>query len=231
MESKRPVRTLTGNRLALVGAILYLLEWAFIIPSGVRVPRPGSTAEQIAAAYSTQPSSGYGLLFAGLSVVLLGRIAFISGLRNSLRQTNGTRVLADVAFGAMTTSVVLEMVGEAIRWTASRTASQGADTLTVFALHESFTGLTFAVGVALGASVLTGSLGMLLSGEFPRWLAVFGLVAGVTFIAYAASGALTGALPNVGGLPWLAWVAWLLTTGVILFRRARPILPRRLKSR
>jgi hypothetical protein len=226
VESMTPVRTLTGNRLALVGAILYLLEWAFIIPSGVRVPRPASTAEQIASAYVTQQSAGFALLFAGLSVVLLGRIAFIAGLRTALRQTNATRALADFAFGAMAASVVLEIVGETLRWTASRTAAQGADTLTVFALHEAFTGLTFTVGVALGASILAGSLAMLLSREFPRWLAVFGMVAGASLIGYAFYGALTGALPNVGGIPWLAWVGWLLTTGVILFRRAGPIFSR-----
>jgi hypothetical protein len=226
MESKSPVRTFTGNRLALVGAVLYLLEWAFIIPSGVRVPRPGSSAEQIAAAYVTQPSSGYALLFAGLSVVLLGRIAFIAGLRNALRQTKTTRALADFAFGAMTASVVLEIAGEALRWTASRTAAKGADTLTVFALHESFTALTFTVGVALGMAILAGSLAMLLSSEFPRWLGVFGLVAGALFVGYSFTGALTGALPNVGGVPWLAWVVWLLCTGLILFRRAGPIFSR-----
>lgn len=226
MGSTTPVRTTTGSRLALFGAILYLFEWAFIVPSGVRVPRPASTADQIAAAYATQPSSGYALLFAGLSVVLLGRIAFMAGLRTALRQTATTRALADLAFGAMAASVVLEIVGETFRWTASRAAAQGADTLTVFALHEAFTGLTFTVGVALGASVLAGSLAMLLSRDFPRWLAAFGMLAGAGFVGYAFYGALTGALPNVGGIPWLAWVVWLLTTGVILFRRAGPIFSR-----
>jgi hypothetical protein len=221
-----PVRTLPGSRLALFGAILYLLEWAFIIPSSVRVPRSGSTAAQIAAAYMTQPSSGFALLFAGLSVVLLGRIAFIAGVRTALRQTNTTRGLADFAFGAMTASVVLEVVGEVLRWTASRMAARGADPLTVVALHESFYGLTFTVGAALGISILAASLAMLLSREFPRWLAGLGLVAGAGWIAYTFYGALTGALPSVGGLPWLAWAAWLLTTGVILFRRAGPILPK-----
>jgi hypothetical protein len=125
----------------------------------------------------------------------------------------------------MTASVVLELAAEALRWTASRTAAQGANTLTIFALHESFTGLTFAVGVALGASILAGSLAMLLSGEFPRWVSMFGLAAGAIFIGYAFDGALTGALPNVGGIPWLAWVTWLLTTAVILFRRAGLVFP------
>jgi hypothetical protein len=67
---------------------------------------------------------------------------------------------------------------------------------------------------------------MLLSREFPRWLAVLGLVAGALWIVYAFDAALTGALPNVGGIPWLTWAVWLLATGVILFRRAGPIFSR-----
>lgn len=221
-----PVRTLTGSRLALFGAILYLLEWAFIIPSGVRVPRSGSSVDQIAAAYITQPASGYALLFAGLSVVLLGRIAFISGLRTALRQTNETRALSDFAFGAMTASVVLEIVGEALRWTASRMAARGADTLTVVALHQSFEGLAFIVGGALGVSILAASLAMLLSREFPRWLAVLGLLAGALFVGLAFYAALTARFPGVSSIAWLTWAAWLITTGVILFRRAGPFFPK-----
>ena len=223
MGSMTPVRTLTGNRLALVGAILYLLEWAFIIPSGVRVPLDGSSPTQIAAAYMTQPSGGFALLFAGLSVVLLGRIAFIAGLRNALRQTNETRALADFSFGAMAASVVLELVGEVLRWTASRMAVQGADPVILVALHESFRGLTFTVATALGGSIMAASLAMLLSREFPRWLAVLGLVAGALWIGFAFYGTLTNSLPGAAGFAWLAWAVWLLTTGVILFRRAGPI--------
>jgi hypothetical protein len=226
MGSMTPVRTVTGSRLALAGAILYLLEWAFIIASGVRVPRSGSSADQIASSYITQPSGGFALLFAGLCIVLLGRIAFIAGVRTALRQTNETRALADFAFGAMAASVALELVGEALRWTASRMAARGADQLTLVALHESFSGLTFAVGAALGVSIFAAALAMLLSREFPRWLAVLGLVAGALWIVYAFDAALTGALPNVGGIPWLTWAVWLLATGVILFRRAGPIFSR-----
>ena len=223
VEPMVPISTVSGNRLALFGALLYLLEWAFIIPSGVRVPRPGSSADQIAAAYTTQPSSGFALLLAGLSIVLLGRIAFMAGVRAALQETKETRGLADFAFGAMAASVVLEVVGEVLRWTASRMAARGADQLMVVALNESLSGLTFTVGAALGVSILAASLAMMLSREFPRWLAVFGLVAGAAWIAYAFYGTMTGALPKVGGLPWLAWAVWLLTTGVLLFRRAGPI--------
>ena len=50
MATADPLRHLSGNRVALGGAILYLLEWAFIIPSGVRLPPTGSGPAEIAAA-------------------------------------------------------------------------------------------------------------------------------------------------------------------------------------
>lgn len=70
---------------------------------------------------------------------------------------------------------------------------------------------------------MAASLAMLLSREFPRWLAVLGLVAGALWIGFAFYGTLTNSLPGAAGFAWLAWAVWLLTTGVILFRRAGPI--------
>lgn len=38
----------------MAGAILYLLEFAFIVPSGVRMPPVGSGPAEIATAYTAQ---------------------------------------------------------------------------------------------------------------------------------------------------------------------------------
>jgi hypothetical protein len=223
MELGQPAPIRTGNRLALAGAIIYLLEFAFIIPSGVRVPPEGSGPAEIAAAYGAQ-APGIPFMAAGLFLVLLGRIAFSAGLRNALRQTNETRALGDFALGAMAASVVIEVIGEAVRFTTSRLAAQGADPALLAALHETWRSVGFAIPPALGASIASASLAMLLSREFPRWLAAFGLVTGVAWIGSGFYGTLNNTIPGVAGFAaWLAWVAWLLTTGVILFRRAGPL--------
>jgi len=225
MGSKDPLRHLPGNRVALAGAILYLLEWAFIVPSGVRVPPAGTGPAEIAAAYTAQ-APGIAFLIAGLSVALLGRVAFAAGLRNALRQTNETRALGDFAFGAMAASVILELVGEAVRGATGRMAAQGADPVVLAALHESFRGMSYMVYSALGLSIAVASLAMLLSREFPRWLAPLGLATGVLWIGAGFYSALANnSIGGVTGFAFLGWVIWLLATGVILFRRAGPIRP------
>lgn len=206
-----------------MGAIIYLLEWAFIIPSGVRVAPEGSGSAEIAAAYADQPLTGISFMVAGLIIVLLGRILFSAGVRSALRQTNETRALGDFALGAMTVSVVLEIVGEIVRLITTQLAAQGADPAVLTSLHDTWRALFFPVGAALGASILASSLAMLLSGEFPRWLAVFGVVTGLSWIGLVFYGTLNNTIPGAGGIAWLAWVAWLLATGIILFRRAGPI--------
>lgn len=217
------VRTANGNRLALVGAILYLLEFAFIIPSGVRPPPPGSGSAEIVAAYAAQPPSGIAFMFAGLSLALLGRIAFSAGVRNALRQTNETRALADFALGAMVVSVVLELAMFAVNLSTTQLAARGADTALVTALHETGRSLGLAYGPALAAAVLASSVAMLLSGEFPRWLGVLGVLTGGFYIGIFFPTVLNSAFDPPVGPAFLAWVVWLLATGVILFRRAGPI--------
>ena len=232
MRSVTTVRTANGNRLALVGAILYLLEWAFIIPSGVRPPMEGSAAAEIVAAYAAQPLSGIAFMFAGLCVALLGRIAFSAGVRNALRQTNETRSLADFAFGAMVVSVVLELASEVLRIVTTQLAAQDADSGLVVALHEIGRGLFFPVGAALGTAILASSLAMLLSRDFPRWLGLLGVVTGGLWIGSAFYMALNNAVIGaLTGPAWLAWAVWLLSTGIILFRRAGPLALRRSASR
>lgn len=228
MESTTPVAPRTGSRLALVGAIIYLLEFAFIAPSGVGVPPEGSGPAEIAAAYAAQPVTGISFMAAGLFVVLLGRILFSAAVRNALRQTSETRVLGDFALGAMTLSVVLEMVAEVVRLITTQLAASGADSAVLASLHETWRTLAYPLLAALGASILASSVAMLLSRAFPRWVAVVGVAAGLFGIGWAFYGTLNNAVPGAAsGLGFLAWVVWLLATSVILFRRAGPIRPSR----
>ena len=115
-------------------------------------------------------------------MALLGRIAFAAGLRNALRQTNETRALGDFAFGARAASVILELVGEALRGATGRMAARSADPVLLAALHESFLGMSYMVYSAMGVGIAVASLAMLLSRQFPRWLAPLGLATGVIWV-------------------------------------------------
>jgi hypothetical protein len=99
---------LIGNRLALAGAVVYLLEFAIIIPRGTDAPAPGKTAIAIVSHYEAH-GAGLQVLAVGLSVVLLGRVAFTIGVRSALREVRDGWSLTDLAVGSMFASVLLEV--------------------------------------------------------------------------------------------------------------------------
>lgn len=221
---------LPGNRLALAGAISYLLEIPVLFPFvSATSPSPAKAAELVAF-YSAQKTN---LLIgaAGASVVLLGRIAFIAGAGASLRRTPTVRSLAQLALGSMVLSVVLEIAMTMLFAAAGRMAAGGGDQAGVVALHYAADTIGFAVFPAIAVAVASASLAQLISGQFPRWLAWLGLVAGAAGIATSAIGVAT-AQNLVGGSGFLgAWIfgfwIWMLATGVVLFRRTmgrRPLL-------
>jgi hypothetical protein len=211
-----------GNRLALAGAIWYLLEIPILFPFvSVSSPPVAKTAELVAY-YSAQKTN---LLIgaAGASVVLLGRIAFSAGARASLQRTAGVRALADLALGAMVLSVVFEVAMTALYAAAGRMAGGGGDPAGIVALHYSADTVGFAVFPAIAVAMVATSLAQVISGQFPRWLAWPGLVIGVFGIA--SSTYLSAMAQNVvgGSSPLGSWMLgfwiWMVATGVVLFRR------------
>src|SRR5437588_4011091 len=174
-----------GNRLALAGAIWYLLEIPILFPFvSATSPSVTKTAE-LAAYYSAQKTN---LLIgaAGASVVLVGRIAFSAGARASLQRTAGIRALADLALGAMVLSVVLEIGMAALFAAAGRMAGAGGEQGGIVALHYAAETVGFAVFPAIAVAVASTSLAQLISAQFPRWLGWLGLVAGVVGVATSA---------------------------------------------
>ncbi len=211
---------MAGNRLALAGAIWYLLEIPILFPFvSATSPAPAKTAELVAY-YSAQKTN---LLIgaAGASVVLLGRIAFSAGARASLQRTAGIRALADLALGAMVLSVVLEIAMAALFAAAGRMAAGGGDQAGIVALHYAAETVGFAVFPAIAVAVAATSLAQLISAQFPRWLGWLGLVAGVLGIASSAVAVATtqDVLGSFLGFWIFGFWIWMIATGVVLFRR------------
>jgi hypothetical protein len=211
-----------GNRLALVGAIWYLLEIPVLFPFvSATAPSPVKAAELLTY-YSAQKTN---LLIgaAGASVVLLGRIAFSAGARASLRRTAGVRGLADLALGAMVLSVVLEIAMTMLFAAAGRMAAGHGEQGGVVAIHYAADTIGFAVFPAIGVAVAATSLAQIISGEFPRWLGWLGLVDGVIGIATSAFAVATAQNLVEGSSPIGVWLfgfwIWMIATGIVLFRR------------
>jgi hypothetical protein len=215
---------LVGNRLALVGAGLYFLEWVGIsLAPSLPTDKLGTNEGTIIATYADHPAKT-AFLAGWLSLVLLGRIAFCVGLRDAFRQLPRSLRLADLAIGLMAVSVVIEIVDYGLVATGAWLAQAGAAPGTVAAFDTAGTTLFTLVLAPAGAAVLCGSLAMLLSGLFARWLSWLGIAAGgllaVGGVEVTAAAGSSGSLHDLGSLPLpLVWV-WLIATGVVLFRAA-----------
>jgi hypothetical protein len=220
---------LRGNRLALLGVVLYFMEWV-VIPIAPSLPtdKLGQDPALIAAAYAHHPSRT-ALLAGWLSFVLLGRVLFVGGLRDAVRDSPRATVLLDWAFGAMVVSVVIEIVDYALVASGAWLAHANASADSIAALDTVGTVLVLVIFAPFGASVLAASLGLLASHLFRPWVCWLGVVAGTLLtaggiIAAAAKGS-TGSFHDVGGalasspVP-LVWI-WLIVTGVIVWRAPR----------
>ena len=230
---------LVGNRLALAGVSIYFLEWVGIAAFDIgNVPASqGTNAAEILAQYA-QHGTATALLAGWESLVLLGRILFVAGIRDGLHRSGARTLLADFALVAMAVSVIVEISTWSLVAGGAYAAVNGADQSTLVGIDALANFRLAVLGAPLAASILAASVAMLRSQLFPAWLCWLGLIAGAVASVYgviagavfAAGSQCASALCLTGsGLPGLAqvislallgvWI-WMIVTGVVLFRAA-----------
>lgn len=213
---------LVGNRLALAGAVLYFGEWIGIaIAPSLPTEKLSVDSASIVAAYAENLAKT-AFLAGWLSFVILGRVAFCVGLRDAFRLSPRSLRLADFAIGAMIVSVTIEVISYGFVATGAWLAKAGAAPSSIVALDTAGSMFFYLIVAPIGVAVFAGSLAMLLSSLFPRWLAWLGLVAGALLVAggiesSAAAGS-SGGLHDLGLMPIPLFWIWIIVTGVILFR-------------
>ena len=213
---------LVGNRMMLTGAVLYLLEWVAIIWTGIlgvqEIASVGASEADIIASY--QGNEDAAALMAGwLSVVLLGRILLILGLKTSLAASGRPHPLMSFAVVAMSVSVAIETATYGL---AAAAAQLGA------AHPEGMVALEWAAGMmngmlfgGLGLSVLCSAWAMWRSGMFPMVLNILGTGAGagMTVAAMFVAPAFETTSDTVFGISGSLFWIWMLWTGVLLWMR------------
>ena len=213
----------TGNRLVLAGAMLYLLEWVAIIAAGVSIPI-GATASShdIIAAYAGH-ADALGWSAGWFCVVEVGRILVMVGLRAALPDSRPLRPLLDVAVIAMAVSVALEIVVYAVAAGAAWSLGNGGSSDVARALDAVSYQLNETIYGPLGVAMLCAGWVMWKSGAFNRVLALLALVAGALFtllgLAFVAP-RFSSVAQGLGAGAILMWI-WMVWTGVVLWR-ARP---------
>lgn len=223
---------LVGNRLALAGAVLYLLEWvAIAFIAELPTDRLGDDAGAIAAAYEGE-ATAMALAAGWFSFVLLGRVLFVAAVRRAFHDSGRRSALLDFALGAMIVSVAIEIVSLGFPAAAAWIADNGSDQSAIVALDSAGSIIFLLVFAPIGVSVASTAAAMLGARLFPAWVGWLGVVAGVLLIAggILAAAALgdAGDFHDLGEQPSafgaLVFWTWMLATSVILWRSTpRPV--------
>jgi hypothetical protein len=214
---------LVGNRLVLVGAVLYLLEWVAIIAASLDAPQgAGGSTRDLVEAYGAQHVQAWGWAAGWFSVVLLGRVLIMVGLRAALEHSGRPHPLMGLAVPAMVTSVALEIATYAVVSGAVWAQAHGGSAASLRGLDATAFQLNLMIFGPAGVAVLCAGAAMWASQLFPRALSALALLTGALLtLAGAVSTApklsgLEGALSSAVALFWI-WMLWL---GVLLWRRA-----------
>ena len=213
-----------GNRLALIGAVVYLLEWVAILAASPPGPLgPGTAPSDVVDAYSADAGRQHCLRRGSRSASSDASCSW-SGLKASLQARPRELPLMDVAVAAMAIGVVLEVAAYAVVAGAARAAADGADAALVGALDGVGFWLNLMIFGPTGVSMLAAGAAMLRSHLFPRWLGWLAVLAGVAGGVACVLGAATAGQSTEGLSDAVIAVAslgmWILmlVTGVRLWR-------------
>jgi hypothetical protein len=213
---------LVGNRLVLLGVLLYLAEWVAIIGAGgMEVWFPaGTDPDKVLDGYM-----GNGDVFSWAAgffgIVLMGRVLYAVALRHGLSQSGHDDPLASFGVLASVVGVVLELVTCAFVAGIAVVADHGGSAPMVTTMDTVATAILGLVWGALGLAVLAMTAAMIRTRLFPRVLCGLGVLSGLSLVVAGLAfnapshadvqSALTAVVP-------LMWV-WMLWTGVLLWRR------------
>ena len=213
---------LVGNRMMLAGALLYLLEWVAIIwtnSKGVAASVAiGTSAADLIPSFKGNETA-LTMMAGWFSLVLIGRILIIIGLKNALTASDRSHPIMEFAVVMMAISVAFEVLTYTLFATASQLGAAHSEGMV--ALEWTSGALSGLVFGTLGVSVLSSAWAMLRSELFPKALPILGIVSGIALALSALF--ISPSLSNIGGAltggAALFWI-WMIWTGILLWKKA-----------
>ena len=213
---------LVGNRMMLAGALLYILEWVAIIWTNSRGVAAsvtiGTSASDLIPSFKGNETA-LTIMAGWFSLVLIGRILIIIGLKNGLTASDRSHPIMEFAVVMMAISVAFEVLTYTLFATASQLGAAHSEGMV--ALEWASGALNGLVFGTLGVSVFCSSWAMLRSELFPKALPVIGMVSGIPLALSALF--ISPSLSNIGGAlsagAALFWI-WMIWTGLLLWKKA-----------
>lgn len=227
ISARRVTAALLIAQFVLMFATLGILTPAINWPASL--DEPASVVLPLIVQQQTAVALGYTSYF--VSALLLIPIALL--VAHLLQPATTTWIRVATGFGVLAGFAKLIGIG---RWLllmpalASSYVDPAATSTTREALAVAFTAFNaFAggVGEVLGVMLFSGlwtvllAIGMLRSARFPRWLGVFGLLAGALLLIGLVDvfGVALGPILIVQGV---VWQFWMLAFAIVLIRNSQP---------
>lgn len=213
---------LVGNRMMLAGSLLYLLEWVGIIWTNSRGVAAsvaiGTSAADLIPSFKGNETA-LTMMAGWFSLVLIGRILIIIGLKNALTASDRSHPIMEFAVVMMAMSVAFELLTYTFFATASHLGAEHPEGMVALEWTSgTLNGLVFGT---VGVSVLSSSWAMLRSELFVKALPILGIVSGIALALSALF--ISPSLSNIGGAlssgAALFWI-WMIWTGILLWKKA-----------
>ena len=219
---------LVGNRMMLAGALIYLLGLVTFFWSssrGIETAAIGTSATDLIATFKGNETA-ITVMAGWFSLVLIGRILIIIGLKNALASSGKSHPIMEFAVIMMAISVAFEILTYTFFATASVLGAAHPEGMVALGWTSGV--LNSIVFGTIGVSVFCSAWAMFRSELFPKTLPVLGMVAGIPLalsaLFFAPSLKDIGGGLAMGGVFFLIWMLW---TGILLWKKApkqEPIL-------
>lgn len=212
-------RTQPATRwMALVGTVLYLTEFVFIFGFWKAWPKEATPTELFD--FWSDNKTAISIATIGISVAILGRVAYAAALRDALRQRPRILPVADLGWALAVMAVTVEIVALTFMAVSSRMAATSESAAEIAeALIQGYV-VDTGLPVLFSASAIVFSAALLRVSILKPWIGWIGVVGGAVYATsiMAPFSSLTVLSESVAPIGWFLIVVWMFAVSISLLR-------------